>query len=101
MADPILVSTLPLYEHRFLVLVEISPQSNKYRQMLLTGPEFDKITAAYSQIFPAVQLPNGQVTVEVRLSNKYWDLSKQIPEIKSFHTDTEIGRLKFDPTKPY
>lgn len=43
------ISSIDLYENRILIFLEISPQSNKYNQVVLTFEEFKNMTATISK----------------------------------------------------
>lgn len=66
-----------LYSTRLLVFIETEPQSNKYRQLVLTPEEFKNVSFSIGKVTNKVG--NGE-QVEVKMSEEIWELP-DLPEI--------------------
>lgn len=60
-----------LYGTRLLIFLEDSPQSNKYRQILLTSEEFKKASFAIGEV---VEQEGTDQTVKLEMSTELYDL---------------------------
>lgn len=66
-----------LYGTRLLVFIETEPQSNKYRQLMLTPEEFKNVSFSIGKVTSKV---GDEEQVEVKMSEKIWELP-DLPEI--------------------
>lgn len=60
-----------LYGIRVLFFIEEEPQSNKYRQIILTPEEFKKVSMSIGSV---VQVDGHDQTVELNLSDELYTL---------------------------
>lgn len=63
---------MEMYGTRLLVFLEETPQSNKYRQVLLTKEEFKKMSLSVGE--PTGKEEGGNDVVEMQLSDDLYDL---------------------------
>lgn len=69
-----------IYEQRMLVFLEVSPQTNRYRQLLFNAEEFKKITANIGRIIKEKD-ENGLEVVETNESVEEYIL----PDLQSIN----------------
>lgn len=62
MDQAIPVDARELYRVRVVVLIELAPQSNEYRQIIYTRPQFDRVVREALAPFPTH--PQGYIDVE-------------------------------------
>lgn len=75
-----------LYEQRLLVFVEVSPQSNKYHQVVFTKPQFKKLSVQLARIFPTVKYPDGYKVINLNESKEEYrlpDLSSSVDTVNN------------------
>ncbi len=64
-----------LYETRMLIFIETGPQTNKYKQVLVTGEQFKIVSDAISTISSTEQdLKEGMEARDVDLSDETYEL---------------------------
>ncbi|RTL06182.1 hypothetical protein EKK58_06080 [Candidatus Dependentiae bacterium] len=85
-----------IFSCKMIVLVEVYPQSNKYRQILLTDKESSKIN---SNIQKLANLP--AMTQDALFSSKGSKWTINIKEtwgtpLQEYYTDDEIIKYKYD-----
>jgi hypothetical protein len=66
-----------LYSTRMLIFIEDSPQSNKYRQLMLTPEEFTKVAFSFGKV---TDVKDGVEDVEIRFSKESYNLP-DLPEM--------------------
>lgn len=76
-----------IFEHfnydRLLVFLEVSPQSNKYQQVLFTPEEFNRVSQSIGTV---VATEGKKQDVELQLSNQIYDLPDVMEHYWVIHT---------------
>lgn len=79
-------NTEGLYELRFLMFIEESPQSNKYAQVLFTAEQYKKLSQAIMEMYPITGYEGDDPTFDIIGS----DETHPLPDLKTYYTQEEI-----------
>lgn len=77
----IAIDPTPFYETRLILLMETSPQSNQYRQILLKADAFSKVSGALAETLATPENPEAlNLTVD---DEQFYTLQTEIKSIAS------------------